>query len=133
MLFRWICQITILEQETREIFGIIPINQSTPSFLIYRLRTYGHNGSGLLINVWIWVINLSGVADGKFAIMYEANRGNFVAVGTPNGLARKEICPEIGDDMAPISSLQVTQGVSRGTEAPLLLTGRLTIRLCGVI
>ena len=53
----------------------------------------------------------AGVTDDTFALMYEANRENFVAVRTPNGLSRREIFPEIvmqGDVMAPlISSLQV--------------------------
>ena len=53
----------------------------------------------------------AGVTDDKFALVYEANRENFVAVQTPNGLTRREPFYEIvmqGDVMAPlISSLQV--------------------------
>jgi hypothetical protein len=53
----------------------------------------------------------AGVTDDKFALIYEANRENFVAVQTPNGLSRRETFHEIvmqGDVLAPlISSLQV--------------------------
>ena len=53
----------------------------------------------------------TGVTDDKFALIYEANRENFVSVQTPNGLTRREPFYEIvmqGDVMAPlISSLQV--------------------------
>ena len=53
----------------------------------------------------------AGVDDDIFALMYEANRENHVAVKTPNGLSRREIFKDIvmqGDVLAPlISSLQV--------------------------
>ena len=53
----------------------------------------------------------AGVVDDKFVLLYEANRENFVAVQTPNGLSRREPVTEIvmqGDVLAPlISSLQV--------------------------
>ena len=53
----------------------------------------------------------AGVIDDKFALIYEANRTNQVAVQTPNGLSRREEFKEIvmqGDVLAPlISSLQV--------------------------
>ena len=53
----------------------------------------------------------AGVDDDKFVLVYEANRENFVAVQTPNGLSRREAFKEIvmqGDVLAPlISSLQV--------------------------
>ena len=53
----------------------------------------------------------AGVKDDIFALLYEANRINEVAVQTPNGLSRREIFEEIvmqGDVLAPlISSLQV--------------------------
>ena len=53
----------------------------------------------------------AGVKDDIFALMYEANRINEVAVQTPNGLSRREVFEEIvmqGDVLAPlISSLQV--------------------------
>ena len=52
-----------------------------------------------------------GVKDDIFALIYEANRVNRVAVQTPNGLSRREEFREIvmqGDVLAPlISSLQV--------------------------
>ena len=51
------------------------------------------------------------VTDDNFSLLYEANRENFVAVKTPNGLSRREAFYEIvmqGDVLAPlISSLQV--------------------------
>ena len=53
----------------------------------------------------------AGVNDDKFALLYEANRENLVAVQTPNGLSKRETFTEIvmqGDVLAPlISSLQV--------------------------
>ena len=53
----------------------------------------------------------AGVDDDYFCLMYEANKENFVAVQTPNGLSRREPFNEIvmqGDVLAPlISSLQV--------------------------
>jgi hypothetical protein len=53
----------------------------------------------------------AGVNDDIFALVHEANRENFVAVNTPNGLTRREPFKEIvmqGDVLAPlISSLQV--------------------------
>ena len=51
------------------------------------------------------------VTDEVFALLYEANRENHVAVKTPNGLSRREIFSDIvmqGDVLSPlISSLQV--------------------------
>ena len=53
----------------------------------------------------------AGVDDDIFALIYESNRENYVAVQTPNGLSRREVFKEIvmqGDVLAPlISSLQV--------------------------
>ena len=53
----------------------------------------------------------AGVTDDKFALIYEANKENFVAVQTPNGLSRRDTFHEIvmqGDVLASlISSLQV--------------------------
>ena len=53
----------------------------------------------------------AGVTDDDFALVYEANRENFVAVHTPNGLSRRDVFKDIvmqGDVLAPlISSLQV--------------------------
>jgi hypothetical protein len=53
----------------------------------------------------------AGIDDDIFALIYEANRENYVAVQTPNGLSRRETFKEIvmqGDVLAPlISSLQV--------------------------
>ena len=53
----------------------------------------------------------AGVDDDMFALIYEANKENYVAVHTPNGLSRREPFNEIvmqGDVLAPlISSLQV--------------------------
>ena len=53
----------------------------------------------------------AGVKDDIFALLYEANRINQVAVQTPNGLSSREEFKEIvmqGDVLAPlISSLQV--------------------------
>ena len=53
----------------------------------------------------------AGVDDDIFALIYEANRKNYVAVKTPNGLSRREVFSDIvmqGDVLAPlISSLQV--------------------------
>ena len=53
----------------------------------------------------------AGVKDDTFAMLYEANRINEVAVQTPNGLSEREVFKEIvmqGDVLAPlISSLQV--------------------------
>ena len=53
----------------------------------------------------------TGVTDDNFSLIYEANRENFVAVKTLNGLSRREAFYEIvmqGDVLAPlISSLQV--------------------------
>ena len=53
----------------------------------------------------------AGVTDDMFSLIYEANRENFVAVRTPNGLSRREPFYDIvmqGDVLAPlISSLQV--------------------------
>ena len=53
----------------------------------------------------------AGVTDDMFALIYEANRENFVAVNTPNGLSKRVTFKEIvmqGDVLAPlISSLQV--------------------------
>ena len=62
-----------------------------------------------------WVTQLylfeAGVDDDKFALLYEANRENYVAVQTPNGLSRRDTFKKIvmqGDVLAPlISSLQV--------------------------
>ena len=52
-----------------------------------------------------------GVDDDIFALLYEANRVNFVAVNTPHGISKREIFKEVvmqGDVLAPlISSLQV--------------------------
>ena len=51
------------------------------------------------------------VDDDIFALLYEANRENFVAVNTPHGISKREIFKEVvmqGDVLAPlISSLQV--------------------------
>ena len=53
----------------------------------------------------------AGVKDDIFALIYEANRINNVAVQTPHGISRREVFEEIvmqGDVLAPlISSLQV--------------------------
>ena len=53
----------------------------------------------------------AGVTDDDFALVYEANRENYVALHTPNGLSRRDVFKEIvmqGDVLAPlISSLQV--------------------------
>ena len=53
----------------------------------------------------------AGVDDDMFALVYEANRENFVAVNTPHGISKRETVKEIvmqGDVLAPlISSLQV--------------------------
>ena len=53
----------------------------------------------------------AGVRNDKFVLLHEANRENYVAVQTPNGLSRRESIKEIvmqGDVLAPlISSLQV--------------------------
>jgi hypothetical protein len=53
----------------------------------------------------------AGVDDDIFSLIYEANKENYVAVQTPNGLSRRETFKEIvmqGDVLAPlISSLQV--------------------------
>ena len=53
----------------------------------------------------------AGLKDDTFALLYEANRINEVAVQTPNGLSKREVFKEIvmqGDVLAPlISSLQV--------------------------
>ena len=53
----------------------------------------------------------AGVCDDIFSLLFEANRENFVAVQTPNGLTKREAFKEIvmqGDVLAPlISSLQV--------------------------
>ena len=53
----------------------------------------------------------AGVTDDEFDLIYEANRENFVAVQTPNGLSERDTFNEIvmqGDVLAPlISSLQV--------------------------
>ena len=53
----------------------------------------------------------AGVDDDIFALIYEANWKNYVAVKTPNGLSRREVFSDIvmqGDVLAPlISSLQV--------------------------
>ena len=53
----------------------------------------------------------AGVTDEVFALLYEANKENHVAVQTPNGLSRREVFRDIvmqGDVLAPlISSLQV--------------------------
>ena len=53
----------------------------------------------------------AGVKDDIFALIYEANRVNNVAVQTPHGISRREKFEEIvmqGDVLAPlISSLQV--------------------------
>jgi hypothetical protein len=49
----------------------------------------------------------AGVVDDKFVLLYEANRENFVAVQTPNGLSRREPVTEIvmqGDVLAPLIS-----------------------------
>ena len=49
----------------------------------------------------------TGVTDDKFALIYEANRENFVSVQTPNGLTRREPFYEIlmqGDVMASLIS-----------------------------
>jgi hypothetical protein len=55
----------------------------------------------------------AGVDDDIFALIYEANRKNYVAVKTPNGLSRREVFSDIvmqGDVLAPlISSLQVVR------------------------
>ena len=53
----------------------------------------------------------AGITDDTFALLYEANRINDVAVKTPNGLSEREVFEEIvmqGDVLSPlISSLQV--------------------------
>ena len=53
----------------------------------------------------------AGIDDNIFNLIYEANRENYVAVKTPNGLSRREIFKKIvmqGDVLAPLlSSLQV--------------------------
>ena len=53
----------------------------------------------------------AGVKDDIFALIYEANRVDNVAVQTPHGLSRREVFKDIvmqGDVLAPlISSLQV--------------------------
>ena len=53
----------------------------------------------------------AGVTDDEFDLIYEANRDNFVAVQTPNGLSERDTFNEIvmqGDVLAPlISSLQL--------------------------
>ena len=53
----------------------------------------------------------AGVDDDKFGLIYEANRENYVAVMTPNGISRREVFEEIvmqGDILVPLlSSLQV--------------------------
>jgi hypothetical protein len=53
----------------------------------------------------------AGVDDDIFALIYESNRENYVAVKTPNGISRRETFKDIvmqGDVLAPlISSLQV--------------------------
>ena len=53
----------------------------------------------------------AGVDDDIFALIYESNRENYVAVKTPNGLSRRDTFNDIvmqGDVLAPlISSLQV--------------------------
>ena len=53
----------------------------------------------------------AGVIDDTFALIYEANRENLVAVKTPNGILRREKFNKIvmqGDVLAPLmSSLQV--------------------------
>ena len=57
------------------------------------------------------VLYEAGVTDDMFPLIYEANRENFVAVKTPNGISRRDPFHEIvmqGDVLAPlISSLQV--------------------------
>ena len=53
----------------------------------------------------------AGVDDNIFSLVYEANRENYVAIQTPNGLSKRDTFREIvmqGDVLAPlISSLQV--------------------------
>ena len=53
----------------------------------------------------------AGVNDDIFALIFEANRENLVAVNTPHGISRREKIEQIlmqGDVLAPlISSLQV--------------------------
>ena len=53
----------------------------------------------------------AGIDDDNLVMIYEANRENYVAVNTPNGLSKRETVNEIvmqGDVLAPlISSLQV--------------------------
>ena len=53
----------------------------------------------------------AGIKDDIFALIYEANRENQIAVKTPNGITRREKFSEIvmqGDVLAPLmSSLQV--------------------------
>ena len=53
----------------------------------------------------------AGVDDDIFALLYEANRENFVAVNTPHGISKREVFKDVvmqGDVLAPlISSLQV--------------------------
>ena len=53
----------------------------------------------------------AGMSDDIFPLLYEANKENFVAVQTPNGISRREVFREIvmqGDVLAPlVSSLQV--------------------------
>ena len=53
----------------------------------------------------------AGIKDDTFALIYEANRENQIAVKTPNGITRREKFSEIvmqGDVLAPLmSSLQV--------------------------
>ena len=53
----------------------------------------------------------AGVKDDIFALIYESNRRNYVAVQTPHGLSKREEFTELvmqGDVLSPlISSLQV--------------------------
>ena len=93
----------------------------------------------------------AGVNDDFFPLLYEANKENFVAVQTPDGLSAREMIPELvmqGDVMSPlVSSLQVdTMGKECLEEKKLLYMYKnkvpipplglvddlLTISKCGV-
>ena len=60
----------------------------------------------------------AGVDDDIFALLYEANRENFVAVNTPHGISKREVFKDVvmqGDVLAPlISSLQVDKYIWQG-------------------
>ena len=60
----------------------------------------------------------AGVDDDIFALLYEANRENFVAVNTPHEISKREVFKDVvmqGDVLAPlISSLQVDKYIWQG-------------------